>query len=229
MLKPQILIVDDDEKIGDLLSKLFTNNDFVAFSVLSADDARKLIKYISFNALVIDYMMPKENGIDFISSLHANNINIPSIMLTAVDDVDNKILALNGGANDYLSKPFNSQELLLRVKNLFKIRYNTTDDSQDIILCGDIAFNKINNSLKINNELINLSSLETEIFKIFINNINKIIYKEDILKEQGKPLNESNLNTLNVNIMRLRKKLENGSKKYIKTIRGKGFILSPVS
>lgn len=225
-MKPQVLIIDDDKKICDLLSKLFINNDYVVFSALNTLDARKLIKYISFNALVVDYMMPKENGIEFIDSLRSNNINIPAIMLTAVDEIDNKILAFNKGSNDYLSKPFNSQELLLRVKNLLKIRYDSIDTSANTIICGDINFNKINNSLKINGEVINLSTLESDIFKIFINNINKIIYKEDILKELGKQLNENNLNTLNVNIMRLRKKLEYNNKKYIKTIRGKGFILS---
>lgn len=225
-MKPQVLIIDDDEKICDLLGKLFNNNGYVVFYALNTSEARKLIKYIYFNALVVDYMMPKENGIDFIDSLRSQNINIPAIMLTAVDEIDNKILAFNKGSNDYLSKPFNSQELLLRVKNLLKIRYDVQDVSANLIICGDLNFNKINNSLKINNEIINLSTLESDIFKIFINNINKIIYKEDILRELGKQLNESNLNTLNVNIMRLRKKLDYNNKKYIKTIRGKGFILS---
>ncbi len=226
MINPQVLIIDDDEKICDLLTKLFVNNGFIVFYSLNANDARKLIKYISFNALIVDHMMPNENGIDFIDSLRTDNINIPAIILTAVDDINNKIHAFNKGSNDYLSKPFNSQELLFRVKNLLKIRYNTKNSSQNIITCGDITFNKLNNSLKINNKEINLSTLESDIFKIFINNVNKIIYKENILNELGKQLNENNLNTLNVNIMRLRKKLECNTKKYIKTIRGKGFILS---
>jgi two-component system phosphate regulon response regulator OmpR len=226
MFKPQILIIDDDEKIGELLSKLFIINGYIAFYALNTEDARKLIKYISFNALVVDYMMPKENGIDFISSLHAANINIPSIMLSAVDEIDNKITAFQGGANDYLTKPFNSKELLLRVQNLLKIRFDAVDNSQDTIRQGDILFNKTSNSLKINNIEINLSTLEMEIFKIFINNVNKTIYKEDILKGLGRQITESNLNTLNVNIMRLRKKLESNNKKYIKTIRGKGFVLT---
>ncbi|MCL2567431.1 MAG: response regulator transcription factor [Alphaproteobacteria bacterium] len=225
MFKPQVLIIDDDEKIGDLLSQLFMKNGYIAFYVLNTAEARKLIKYISFNALIVDYMMPKENGIDFISSLHASGINIPSIMLTAVDEIDNKIGALSCGANDYLTKPFNSKELLLRVQNLLKIRFGLDDNSQDIIRYNDIAFNKVNNSLKINDIEVNLSSLEMEIFKIFINNINKIIDKEDILKALGKQINESNLNTLNVNIMRLRNSM-GSSKKHIKTIRGKGFVLA---
>lgn len=225
-MKPQVLIIDDDEKICDLLSKLFIKNNYVVFYATNTINARKLIKYIYFNALVVDYMMPKENGIEFIDSLRSKHINLPAIMLSAVDEIDNKILAFNKGLNDYLSKPFNSEELLLRVKNLLKIRYDLIDISSNVIVCGDIHFNKINNSLKINNETINLSNLENDIFKIFINNINKTIYKEDMLKELGKQLNDNNLSTLNVNIMRLRKKLEFSNKKYIKTIRGKGFILS---
>ncbi len=223
-MKPQVLIIDDDKKICDLLKKLFSQEGFIALYSTSPLEAKQLLQYIKFDVLIVDYMMPVQNGINFIKAINEDKIDIPTLMLTAVDGINNRIEALSSGSNDYLSKPFNSQELVLRVRNLLKIKFN--NDNNENIIVGDLCYNKWTAKLMVGNVLIELSSLEMDIFKIFIDNINNIIYKEEILKALGKPLTESNISTLSVNIMRLRKKLESGTKKYIKTIRGKGFILS---
>ncbi|MFL1780389.1 Response regulator transcription factor [Candidatus Hepatincolaceae symbiont of Richtersius coronifer] len=223
----EVLIVDDDIKICDLLQRLFINNNIKALYTTTPHEARILIKYLKFDALVVDYMLGEENGIDFIYSLHNQRIFTPSLMLTAVDEINNKIDALTKGADDYLTKPFNSQELILRINKIVKRNLEVTYGASNIIQVKDLVYNTDNNSLKIKDIPINLSSNEEEIFKILIANINKTIYKEEILQILSKPVNETNLHTLNVAIMRLRKKIEGSGSynKYIKTVRGKGFAL----
>ena len=222
----QILIIDDDLKICQLLQKLFQNNNYVCFYVENTKEARKMLLYIKFNLLIVDYMMPEENGIDFIKDLRINKINIPALMLTAIDDIENKIQALGSGTDDYLTKPFNSQEILLRVKNLIS-RNNTIESNTANIIIQNLIFNLTTNKLTLNGEPINLSTSEEDIFKVFATNLNKVVTKEEILSALGKPINANNINGLNVSIMRLRKKLEqdDNSTKYLKTIRNKGFIL----
>ena len=224
----QILIIDDDETICTLLYQLFSENNFFAFYTTDIDEANILINYISMDCLLVDYMMPKQNGIDFLKKLKQNNIMIPSIMLTAIDDIDNKLTALEYASDDYLAKPFHSKELLLRVNNLIKKDVDIIYGNSSSIKIGELLFDMQNLSLKIHNTPIALSDQEAQILMIFVNNINEILTKEFILKELNKPITQINLNSLNVSVMRLRKKIEVDihNPQYIKTIRNKGFVLN---
>lgn len=224
----QVLIIDDDKDICQLLVQLFNQNSFEAFYAINTDVARNLITYFKFDCLLVDYMMPKENGVEFLQDLKKNKLYIPAIMLTAIDDIDNKINALESACDDYVAKPFNSKELILRTQNLIK-RNNVVDyDNSNLIQINDLVFDVKTLNLKIAGLSIALSDQERQILAIFVNNLNKILDKDMILKELNKPITQSNLNSLNVSILRLRKKIEPDLNNpiYIKTIRNKGFILN---
>ncbi len=219
-----ILIIDDDQTLAELLQKLFNNNGFKAIFCTNPKNAQILLEYISFDALIVDHMMVEQNGIEFLQDIREKNIIIPALMLTAVDEINNKISALTNLADDYVNKPFNSQELILRVKNLIK-KQGVIAPSETVNI-GALSFNMTSGALRIDNKDIVLSSLELDIFKILAKNINKPLDKEEILIQLGRHINETNLSSLNVSIMRLRKKIEDTEHpKYIKTLRGKGIIL----
>lgn len=200
-----ILIIDDDDEICKLIKQLFENNGYTVFVANNTIDALDFLHYINFHAIILDYMMPKQNGIEFLHTLKQNKITIPVLMLTATNEINNKLDALTLGAQDYLTKPFHPKELILRINNLIKMQ-NSYYYSNEVIAFGNFKFNKNNNTLTYKGAPIALSSLETDILLLLVSNLNQIVTKEDMLKALNKPLNENNLSTLNVNIMRLRKK-----------------------
>ena len=217
-----ILIIDDDLKICTLLQKLFHNNNYIALYALNAFEAKEILQYLKFDVLIVDYMMPEQNGIDFIKEIRKHNVKTPALMLTAIDEINNKLNALSNGLEDYLIKPFNSQELLLRIKNLIDRKNN----DNPIISTANLIFNTYNGLLKINNEVVDLTTGEEDLLKVLVSKANVVLSKEDILEILQKDINENNINALNVNITRLRKKLESNpdDPQYIKTIRNKGIM-----
>lgn len=222
-MKYSVLIVDDDYLICNLLNKLFCSNGYLSICANNVQEAQYLVRNIIFQLIVLDYRMPDYNGLEFVDFLHNENLTIPVIMLTANMDIDDKLTALSKGLNDYLTKPFNSQELLLRAKNLINVYYNT--QSQQEIAIGNLNFNFHLNHLHINDNFVYLSSVEAIFLNGFFENINTIVTKEFLLNLINKQCNDNNLNSLNVNIMRLRKKLT-GSMVVIRSIRGKGYMLT---
>ena len=217
-----ILIIDDDLKICTLLQKLFHNNNYIALYALNAFEAKEILQYLKFDVLIVDYMMPEQNGIDFIKEIRKHNVKTPALMLTAIDEINNKLNALSNGLEDYLIKPFNSQELLLRIKNLIDRKNN----DNPIISTANLIFNTYNGLLKINNEVVDLTTGEEDLLKVLVSKAYVVLSKEDILEILQKDINENNINALNVNITRLRKKLESNpdDPQYIKTIRNKGIM-----
>ncbi len=217
-----ILIIDDDLKICTLLQKLFHNNNYIALYALNAFEAKEILQYLKFDVLIVDYMMPEQNGIDFIKEIRKHNVKTPALMLTAIDEINNKLNALSNGLEDYLIKPFNSQELLLRIKNLIDRKNN----DNPIINTANLIFNTYNGLLKINNEVVDLTTGEEDLLKVLVSKANVVLSKEDILEILQKDINENNINALNVNITRLRKKLESNpdDPQYIKTIRNQGIM-----
>ena len=115
-----ILVIDDDDRIRDLLKKFLSKENFLVSVASNAIDAENLIKSLKFDLIVVDKMMPEKNGVDFIKTIRQNDDNTPVIMLTAMSDIDSKIEGLSIGADDYISKPFDAKELLLRIINILK-------------------------------------------------------------------------------------------------------------
>ncbi len=144
-----ILIIDDDDRIRDLLKKYLIKNGFLVSSVSNAAKARKIMEKYIFDLMIVDYMMPNESGIEFLTSIRKQENNTPAIMLTALGEIENRIEGLTAGADDYLPKPFEPKELVLRINNILK-RINK-NNGEDIFIFDDFQFNiKKNELYKIN-------------------------------------------------------------------------------
>tara|TARA_B110000003_G_scaffold275012_1_gene316418 strand:+ start:455 stop:1132 length:678 start_codon:yes stop_codon:yes gene_type:complete len=215
-----ILVVDDDDGIRSLVKQYLNENNFLVTTANSAEDAAKKILIIKYDLIVLDIMMPGKNGLEFIQE-NKKKINIPIILLTAKGEASNRVEGLEIGADDYLSKPFEPKELVLRIKNILnKTQKNNQKrfvkfDNIKIDLNKMIIF-KNDNEYKINNT-------EKIILEKMINEPGKTFSREYI----GKLINLNKERSIDVIITRLRKKIEGDPKnpKYLQTLRGAGYVL----
>lgn len=221
--KKHILVIDDDTRLRTLLGKFLEENNFTTSLAKDTAEARELMNKNSFDLLIVDVMMPNENGIDFTNSLRQNS-KIPLIMLTARGDFDDRIKGLEAGADDYLQKPFEPKELLLRINNILK-RVSKAPVGQENSVCkfGDFTFNLTESRLKRGENFIHITDSEAKILAI-------------LCKEKGQPINREKLSNLcggidyrsiDVQITRLRKKIELNPKQphYLQTVRNLGYVL----
>jgi len=215
-----ILVVDDDDRIRDLVKQYLLDNKYLVTTATDAFNAKDKMEIIKFDLIVLDIMMPKKTGLELTSEIK-KEINLPIILLTAKGEANERITGLEFGADDYLSKPFEPKELLLRIKN---------------ILNKTLPKNKIN-KISIGNSNLDLNKLiiEKDNKKYKINNTEKIILEKMIRssgkvfsrEEIGKLINLSKERSIDVIITRLRQKIESNSKnpQYLQTIRGSGYVL----
>ena len=215
-----ILVVDDDDRIRDLVKQYLLDNKYLVTTATDAFNAKDKMEIIKFDLIVLDIMMPKKTGLELTSEIK-KEINLPIILLTAKGEANERITGLEFGADDYLSKPFEPKELLLRIKN---------------ILNKTLPKNKIN-KISIGNSNLDLNKLiiEKDNKKYKINNTEKIILEKMIRssgkvfsrEEIGKLINLSKERSIDVIITRLRQKIESNSKnpQYLQTIRGTGYVL----
>ncbi len=217
-----ILLVDDDQRLRDLLKDYLSEKDFDVYTAKDFDEAKDILNFFSFDLVILDRMMPSGDGIDLITDLKDRS-NTPVIMLTAMGEDFNKIDGLKTGADDYIAKPFEPEELFLRVKNLLKL-YENIDKSELRIIFGEYIFDIKTNSLKIQNEELYLTEGENKLLLKLINKRNDILSREELA---DKEFDESELRKVDVGITRLRQKIEKKPKQpqFIKTIRGKGYML----
>ncbi len=220
--KPHILCVDDDDKIRELLKVFLRKNNFYVSTAQSVDKANKLLNLFSFDIIVLDIMMPKISGTEFLNNFRKENVNTPVIMLTANSQLNIKTKSYNLGCDDYLSKPFEPLELILRIKKLLNPRINNVKVDKKYYF-GDFIYESNTKKLNKNNKLIKLTTNEEYLLEILIKNINKEISREYI----GKKLNvDTNLRSVDVIVARLRKKItSNSESSFLKTVRGKGYML----
>jgi two-component system phosphate regulon response regulator OmpR len=216
-----ILIIDDDDRIRNLLEKYLIKNNFIVSTASNTTEARNIMQKYIFDLMIVDNMMPNESGIDFLNNIRQNNNNTPAIMLTALGEIENRIEGLSAGADDYLSKPFEPKELVLRINNILK-RISRITNKNNIINFDDFSFNLDKNELYNSNILIKLTDTEIKILNIFFNNLNVVLTREDLCKM----LNGIDERSIDVQITRLRKKIELDPKnpKFLKTIRHKGYL-----
>jgi two-component system phosphate regulon response regulator OmpR len=217
--KPHILIVDDDNRILKLLKKFLLQNDFLVSTSASATGATELLKTFVFDLIILDVMMPEVTGIEFAKEIRQTNSPMPIVMLTALSDPEDKIIGLESGANDYITKPFEPRELLLRINNLINT-YSKIKKQQETLHFGNIIYNLTSKILTNCGSPIKLSSTENQLFDILVESR---ITREDLSKK----INVSNLRSVDVQIVRLRNKIEDDPKnpKFLKTIRNKGYVL----
>ena len=217
-----ILLVDDDRRLRDLLKDYLNEKNLQVFTCEDFIEAKEVLKFFIFDLVILDRMMPSGDGVDLIS-LIKNKSNIPVIILTAMGEDVNKIHGLKTGSDDYVTKPFEPEELYLRIKKLLKL-YENINQSELRIEFGDYIFNTKTQDLKINNNEIYLTEGEHNLLLKLINKRNNLVSREELADEE---FDESELRKVDVGITRLRQKIEKIAKKpqFIKTIRGKGYML----
>lgn len=217
-----ILIIDDDDRIRYLLQQYLIKNDFIVSCASNTREAKKIMEKYIFDLMIVDYMMPNESGIEFLTRIRKEKNITPAIILTALGEVEDRIEGLSVGADDYLSKPFEPKELILRIKSILR-RVNKIDDNS--ISFGDLNFNFKKNELNKGEKLIKLTDVEIEILNVFLKNIGKILTREELCDKLNNEINER---SVDVQITRLRKKIEAEPKnpKFLKTVRNKGYLFN---
>ena len=218
--KNHILIVDDDDRIRNLLKDYLCRNSYVVSTAENADQAKERLKYIKFDIIVLDVMMPGQDGYELTKEIK-KQIKIPIILLTAKGEVENRIKGLELGADDYIGKPFEPKELLLRIKNIINKKNKIDQDSLHKIGDAEVDLNKMAVSLNNNRRKINNS--EKKVLMEMLANPGTTYSREEIGKISG----ISQERSIDVMITRLRQKLEKNPKnpKYLQTIRGSGYVL----
>ena len=215
-----ILVVDDDDKIRDLVRQYLEENNFLVTTARDAFDAKKKIEIIKFDILILDIMMPGESGLSLTKELKKNDPT-PIILLTAKGETQDRIEGLELGADDYLGKPFEPKELLLRVKNILnKTRLPSLPEK---IYIGNVLVNLKKLNIKKNNKIKKINPQEKKILEKMLGSPGKVFSREEI----GKIIKISKERTVDVMITRLRQKIETSPKnpKYLQTIRGSGYVL----
>ena len=215
-----ILVVDDDEGIRSLIKQYLNENNFLVTTSDSAENAEEKISIIKFDLIVLDVMMTGKSGLDFIKQ-NKSKIDTPIILLTAKGEAENRVEGLEIGADDYLPKPFEPKELILRIKNI--LNKTKRNDDKRIITFDNIKID-LNKLLIIKNDTeYKINSTEKIILEKMINNPGKTFSREDI----GKLTDLDKERSIDVIITRLRKKIEIDPKnpKYLQTLRGAGYVL----
>ena len=218
--KAHILVVDDDEGIRTLVQKYLNENNFLVSTAENAEDASEKVKVIKFDLIVLDIMMPGKSGLEFIQE-HKKKLDTPIILLTAKGESDERVEGLEIGADDYLPKPFEPKELILRIKNILEKTIKT--EQKRIIEFENVKIN-LNKLLIIKNDNeFKINNTEKTILEKMINNPGKIFSREDI----GRMIDLNKERSIDVIITRLRKKIEIDPKnpKFLQTIRGEGYVL----
>ena len=215
-----ILVVDDDDGIRDLVKQYLNENNFLVTTANSAEDANKKIEVVKFDLIVLDIMMPGKSGLEFTRE-NKNAVNTPIILLTAKGEVSERVEGLEVGADDYLPKPFEPKELVLRIKNI--LNKTKRRDLKRVIEFGSIKIDLNKHLIIKNSKEYKINNTEKIILEEMINSPGKTFSRDEI----GRILNLDKERSIDVIITRLRKKIELDPKnpKYLQTIRGAGYVL----
>ena len=218
--KNHILIVDDDDRIRSLLKDYLDNNGYIVSTAENAEQAKNKLKYLKFDIIILDVMMPGQNGYDLTKEVR-KKMKVPIILLTAKGEVENRIKGLELEEDDYLGKPFEPKELLLRIENIINKDNKINLNSKHYVGNTEIDLNKM--TLKLNDKLKKINNSEKKVLIKMLANPGKTYSRDEIGKISG----ISQERSIDVMITRLRQKLEANPKspKYLQTIRGSGYVL----
>ena len=218
--KAHILVVDDDDGIRELVKQFLNKNNFLVTTAKNSEDALEKVKIIKFDLIVLDIMMPGKSGLEFTNE-NKKKIDTPIILLTAKGEASERVEGLEIGADDYLAKPFEPKELILRINNILNKTKN--DDLKRIIEFGSIKIDLNKLFIHRNKKILKINNTEKTILEKMINSPGKIFQREEI----GSLINLEKERSIDVIITRLRKKIEENPKspKYLQTIRGEGYVL----
>ena len=218
--KIHILVVDDDDRIRNLLKDYLADNNYIVSTAENANQAKEKLKYLKFDILILDIMMPGQDGYELTKDIK-KKFKVPIILLTAKGEVENRIKGLELGADDYIGKPFEPKELLLRIKNIIKNNKTINLNSEHFIGKARVDLNKM--TINLNEKDNKINSSEKKVLIEMLSNPGKTFSREEIGRISGITQERS----IDVMITRLRQKLEANSKnpKYLQTIRGLGYVL----
>jgi len=221
MLK-NILIIDDDERLRELLDEYLTEKNYKIYHSDDFNSGKEILEYFIFDLVIVDRMMPSGDGINLVNIIKEKS-NTPIILLTAMGEPENKIEGLKSGADDYLAKPFEPEELYLRIQKLLNL-FSDINEKSEIINFGDFTYNINDLQLKRKNKIIYLTEGENKLLIKLINKKNEIVLREELAEQD---YDESELRKVDVQVTRLRQKIETNPKQphFLKTIRGKGYKL----
>jgi two-component system, OmpR family, phosphate regulon response regulator OmpR len=218
--KNHILVVDDDDRIRSLIKDYLVNNNYIVSTAENAEQAKNKLEYLKFDIIILDVMMPGQDGYDLTKEIK-KKIKVPIVLLTAKGEVENRIKGLELGADDYLGKPFEPKELLLRIKNIINKNNKINLNFKYYVGNTEINLNKM--TIKLKDKLKKINNSEKKVLIEMLVNPGKTYSREEIGRISG----ISQERSIDVMITRLRQKLEINPKnpKYLQTIRGSGYVL----
>ena len=229
-LDAHLMIVDDDERIRVLLQKFLMRHGFLVTAARDASHARRILTGLDFDMLILDVMMPGEDGLSLCRSIRETS-QTPILLLTAKGETGNRIEGLEAGADDYLPKPFEPKELLLRINAILRRMPETPaeDSVPKILNLGDIRYDLERGELWQAEDLVRLTATEIQLMKIFSAKPGEPISRNKLVEELGRDRGQAQERAVDVQITRLRRKIETDPKqpRYLQTVRGAGYMLAP--
>ena len=228
-MNPHLLIVDDDERIRSLLQQFLIQSNYLVSTAENAKQAITLLSAIEFDLIILDVMMPGQDGISFTAKLRNLKNNTPILLLTARGEIEDRIKGLEAGADDYLPKPFEPKELLLRINAILRRMVDLKEEQimPKTLNFGNLKYDVARNELWEGEDQIRLTTTESQLMKIFTSALGEPISRANLVTSLGKAVSLAQDRAIDVQITRLRRKIEvNPSKpRYLQTVRGAGYML----
>ncbi len=223
--KPHILVVDDDTRLRELLKSFLSRNGFRVSTAGNAVEARQRLQGLDFDLIVLDVMMPGQNGLEFAAELRRTD-DVPILMLTAMGEPRDRIAGLEAGVDDYLPKPFEPRELLLRIQSVLR-RGRPVEppaEGQRLIVFGPMQFDLELGELTQDGKRVPLTDAESTLLRAFTSRLGQVLSREALCRSVGTDVNER---AIDVQVTRLRRKIEPdpGFPRYLRTVRGQGYRL----
>jgi two-component system phosphate regulon response regulator OmpR len=218
-----ILVVDDDTRLRQLLRKYLSDNGYLVSTAGDAGEAREQLAAMAFDLIVLDVMMPGESGLELTRALRTDNA-VPILLLTAMGETADRITGLETGADDYLVKPFEPRELLLRISSVLRRTTREVPAEPPICRFGRFSFNRARGELLADGTLVHLTSAEAALLALLTEASGEALSREDLAEKTG---NGANPRAIDVQVTRLRKKIEDDPRlpRYLQTVRGRGYVL----
>ncbi|MEB8388855.1 response regulator [Rhodobacteraceae bacterium KMM 6894] len=227
---PHLLIVDDDERIRGLLRKFLARHGFLVSGARDAGHARRVLAGLEFDLIVLDVMMPGEDGISLTRDLR-QTLATPILLLTAKGETQDRIAGLEAGADDYLAKPFEPKELLLRINAILRRMPEPEPENTapKILQLGPVRYDIERSEMMKGDETVRLTATETQLMRIFSDHLRQPVSRAKLVEDLGRDKGQAQERAVDVQITRLRRKIEADPKqpRYLQTVRGEGYMLAP--